>query len=787
MTVRVSHLAAAVFAVALSVAAHGGDFSWKGAALSAWTNETNSIRSYELTEDGLVVRMAHWRDACIAVDFADPPAPGLDWEIAFRAKVVCPETGRVAPEGLVKPLFEGMRDFANSESTKFSWRADGKWHDYCVRAFNGANGRALKRLKLRLPPEGYSSGVVTFSEISVRRRPVAPEMSVMCAEADGFARPGAEVELRVRACNRGTSDAIDAKLVPSGALPGGVKWISLPPPRKVVEPGEAVTFRAVLESDAARDFVVAFSLSSGGCAAKRVEVPVKVGKAPVAEKSAGVPEPRPPKCTYDVAACYYPGWMEPERWKRIERVAPERKPLLGWYDEANPEVIDWQIKWYAEHGIGVLMLDWYWTQGNLRLDHFVQAYKKARWRKYLKWMVVWCNESQKPIHTPEDNRRVTKYWIDNYFGMDEYYRIDGEPVVGIFVLDHYIRDFGEAGTAKMLEESRQMARDAGYKGIHFVVFMRPEDDVGAIVPRRFRKLGASSFAHYNPHSAAGRGESFDRYSWKSAIEFNAESWRLRDRSGVPFWPVASSGWDDRPWNGRCEVYGRSAADFRKLLSEMKEFADSTGRKRVMVGPINEWGEGSYIEPCRQFGFSMYDAIRDVFCEKPPEGWPENLVPSDVGLGPYDFKETVCDPKASVPMDFRDGGTHGWKPMQGHVKEMRPGSDGLHVVPVGPTPGIFCDYQPFEAGDFGRLKVRLKVLGDKPSGGNLKVYWRSEGRQWCEAAGIGTKLSIDGKWHDYELDLSSRPAWSRRIFAVRIQPSGANMPEYVIESVEFLRK
>jgi len=117
MTARVSNFAAAVFAVALSVAAHGGDFSWKGAALSAWTNETNSIRSYELTEDGLVVRMAHWRDACIAVDFADPPTPGLDWEIAFRAKVVCPETGRVAPEGLVKPLYEGMRDFANFESS----------------------------------------------------------------------------------------------------------------------------------------------------------------------------------------------------------------------------------------------------------------------------------------------------------------------------------------------------------------------------------------------------------------------------------------------------------------------------------------------------------------------------------------------------------------------------------------------------------------------------------------------------------------------------------------------
>ena len=33
---------------------------------------------------------------------------------------------------------------------------------------------------------------------------------------------------------------------------------------------------------------------------------------------------------------------------------PERKPVLGWYDEASPEVADWQIKWAVEHGIWVI-------------------------------------------------------------------------------------------------------------------------------------------------------------------------------------------------------------------------------------------------------------------------------------------------------------------------------------------------------------------------------------------------------------------------------------------------
>ena len=66
------------------------------------------------------------------------------------------------------------------------------------------------------------------------------------------------------------------------------------------------------------------------------------------------------------------------------------------------------------------------------------------------------------------------------------------------------------------------------------------------------------------------------------------------------------------------------------------FAGQTGIKRFIFGPLNEWGEGSYIEPNLEYGFGMYEAIRETFREKPAEGWPMNFAPSDVGLGPYDL-------------------------------------------------------------------------------------------------------------------------------------------------------
>ena len=54
---------------------------------------------------------------------------------------------------------------------------------------------------------------------------------------------------------------------------------------------------------------------------------------------------------------------------------------------------------------------------------------------------------------------------------------------------------------------------------------------------------------------------------------------------------------------------------------------------ILIEAWNEWGEGSYIEPHREFGFGYLDAVRRVFSDAPLEH--TDLTPSDVGLGPYD--------------------------------------------------------------------------------------------------------------------------------------------------------
>ena len=755
----------------------------RGEGLVMWTNDMTSIRSARLTDEGLELKTADWRNVGVAADIPDGLKLGPDDEFVFRAKAVCPSTGRPVARGVISPRYVGEMGFTH-DKTEFWWVLDGKWHDYRVRAFDGANGRKLARLKLGLPPEAQGSGVITLSGVAIRHRPVAANFTVMTAAADEFARTDRPVGLRVRVWNRGTVPATDVTLTPA-PLPSGVEWVSRPAALAKIPRDGCGNFRCAVRCDKPVEFVQRFTLAADGVTPVTVEVPVKVGAAPEVRKAGYVPEPRPPKCDYEIAACYYPGWPKLERWKKIERMCPERKPLLGWYDETNPEVVDWQIKWYSEHGIGILMMDWYWIRGKISSEHWIKAFQRAKWRKYLKWSVMWCNENHKPNHSHEDMRKVTQYWIDNYFKAPEYYRIDGKPVVGIFVPEHLTRDLGVQGTKESLAEARQMAREAGFPGIHFIGYFRPTDDAGAAQPRERQGLGFDEVAIYNSYGHFGAAESTKRYAWKHVEETSRRDWEARATSSdVPFWPMIGTGRDERPWVNRLEVYGRTSASFGRMCRAMRKFADEKGLRRIQLGPVNEWGEGSYIEPCVEFGFGMFDAVRDAFCEKPAAGWPANVVPSDLGLGLYDCAVGEPAPKAGEPLDLTDGRMHGWGPLGSSVKSVTPTKEGLEVVGATPTPAILCDYEPFEASEYGRLVVRMK---SPPAKGRFRLYWRSEELQWCEAASATCRMSPEGGWHDYVFELEDIPAWSGRIFELRLQPSVVPSSPYVISQVKFERK
>ena len=97
--------------------------------------------------------------------------------------------------------------------------------------------------------------------------------------------------------------------------------------------------------------------------------------------------------------------------------------------------------------------------------------------------------------------------------------------------------------------------------------------------------------------------------------------------------MAWSGWKDEG-----SIWKIPPSDFETLLRKAKDFistlpADELGSKMLLLDNWNEWGEGHYLAPYREYGFGYLDAVRTVFAED--SGPHVDLIPEDIGFGPYD--------------------------------------------------------------------------------------------------------------------------------------------------------
>ena len=515
----------------------------------------------------------------------------------------------------------------------------------------------VHQFRLQVLPDAESKAAVAFQAVAVHPQPQGPaNIDVLfCGIEDAMVRAGYETALFVDLVNCG-GEISPALTLDGMKLPEGVALID-EESRKTIEPlqiGERRRMLFPIQVAKPIEAVISFRLAASGkreFPAAAVDIPISVLPSLNLPKANYVPEPNPVKSEYEIGALYFPGWYHGHSWSRIWSRCPVRRPLLGWYNESSPEVIDWQIKWSVENGIQFYLVDWYWNQGNRHLEHWIQGFQQARYKSYLKWAMMWANHNGPGSHSLEDQANVTKYWIDNYFKTPEYYTIDGRPVVMIWSPEGMDRDViaiekkkgrelkkGE-GVKQLLDLSREMAKQAGLKGIYFVAMKWPEASTSAADIQWLADAGFEMTSIYHFMDDGGKAITRRKFSFDLVVEASKPYWQKRHETGIlPFLPNLSTGWDDRPWNDHCWIADRTPDKFAEICRQFKQFSKETGIKRAVLAPVNEWGEGSYAEPCREFGFGMYEAVRDNLCEKSESGWPLNCGPKDVGLGPYEYTE-----------------------------------------------------------------------------------------------------------------------------------------------------
>ena len=243
------------------------------------------------------------------------------------------------------------------------------------------------------------------------------------------------------------------------------------------------------------------------------------------------------------------------------------------------------------------------------------------------------------------------------------------------------------------------------------------------------------------------------------------AWRQKVSAAPDFryFPVVDSGWDSRPWHGwsGSVVRGRTVPQFETWLRAGREFCREHDINLLVLGPLNEWGEGSYLEPCTEFGFGMYEAVRKVFGHGTSGSWPRNLAPADIGLGPYGFDMTASRTRWGF-----DAGTEGWSAAMGCA--LRADDGILRVHATTDDPALTCAVNS-EASAVTAFVVRMRCSGGTAKPNYAQIFWATENEPLSGKAVLGFPFDDGPEFRVYRVAVAAHPRWRDRIIQLRFDP------------------
>ena len=197
-----------------------------------------------------------------------------------------------------------------------------------------------------------------------------------------------------------------------------------------------------------------------------------------------VPKPEPVSSDYIIAAHYYGAWKKgaallhdgfPEIYEY-----PERTPLMGYYDEENPEYADWEYKWALEHGVNCFIHCWYRfpenenqpvTREALRCAHALHdAMFHSKYGTKIKFAIMLETSKRWALTNAKDFvENLMPFWIENYFKRPNYLKIDNKPVLFVYDVSKRLRNqfVSAQEQAETFERCREIAREHGFDGMIF--------------------------------------------------------------------------------------------------------------------------------------------------------------------------------------------------------------------------------------------------------------------------------------------------------------------------------
>ena len=460
---------------------------------------------------------------------------------------------------------------------------------------------------------------------------------------------------------------------------------------------------------------------------------------------------------------------------------------MGWYNEGTPEVADWHIKYLVEHGISGIVYCWYRSNLNgpvqQSIGHAIHdGLLRARYLPLIKFGIMWENGCGQGVGSAQDMmRNLLPFWIDNYFSNPSYVRIDGKPVLYVWVPSNVTSRLGGGEKVRQtFARMRAECRRRGLGGLYLVGCVGQQDRATL---ERMAKEGWDASSAYGtswrqPAQVTTLGD-FCSAPFEGFIDQQEALWRFKRRLHLlPDITAAMMGWDSRPWKETPFFWsGNTPQKFRELCRRAKAVMDASPgsgpeKNTLIFCCWNEFGEGHYIEPTRGYGFSYLDVIREVFCEGPHEH--VDVAPEDVGLRAADswYRAARQSARARDQATLHQTAWSGeqlaaWTAAMGlDHRELREGI--LRAASTDGDPAFASPPLKLRASRFGKVVVEMRL--SQPAGA-AQLFWSTvTAPQPGEAASVSLPTVADGRWHRYTFAVGNNPHWGGCITSLRLDPA-----------------
>lgn len=311
---------------------------------------------------------------------------------------------------------------------------------------------------------------------------------------------------------------------------------------------------------------------------------------------------------------------------RFENHYQPREPLeeFGYYDLSDIQTLKKQVALAKQHGIYGFAIYYYWFSGHRLLEKPMDMLLEHPEIDF-PFMAVWANENWtrtwdglessiliEQKYSEEDPEHFISE-IKKYLDDKRYIRVDGKPVIGVYAPQSI------PNVKEVLKRWRSMARTCGIGEILIWICAADmnthqigiEDDID----------GEYEF----PPRGKGDASSCDVPQQGIAYNYNSlcEKERTFDISGrkIPVYRGSMTQWDNsarKKHNYNCWINCSPEKFYLWNRINVKYLREHMERDRrfLFINAWNEWGEGTYLEPDKKYGYAYINALSKAIMDIP---------------------------------------------------------------------------------------------------------------------------------------------------------------------------